>query len=667
LWKNLRGNDLTMPVSIATTTKDENASNGGAILCVVALLLVIVLIYWPGLTGGFVFDDEANLLDNQRLALSTFNLDALRTAFWSGDAGPLGRPLSMITFALNHYFTGFDPWWFKLTNLVIHLINVVLVFWLAKTLLAAFAGKDESRFPYTGALFASALWGLHPLNMTSVLYVVQRMTSLSTLFGLLALAIFSSWRASERTYSWPRSGLTWLAIVASLVASVFSKESGLLFIPLLLWVKLMVFHGENDGQPIRLGRFTLRQVLWGLCVLGALIALAMLPSLIRPENYYHRNFTMPERAMSETRVLFFYLRLFFAPSLSALGLYHDDFVISTGLLQPPTTLVAILGLVAITVAAIVVARRWPIWLFAWGWFLISHALESTVFSLELVHEHRNYFATLGFALLIPWLVWRATPKLRRIAPLAAGVFVALCAFVTFQRAQVWADPITHAMFEAQTHPLSDRANYQLGYEYWRIWRRTKDAQFVELAKNTFQKTMNCYKAGNGAWFALLHLAYALGETPNPVLIESLRQRLRDEPLTNANPAFLTTFANCQITEGCHMTHHEAVSLFEAALANPRSNSGIRASILTELARYYAEAIGDIDKTEELLNDALRLHDEPNGRQLLAQVLRQHGKLAEAQEQLDIAKRLDSKRAFAGRIGREQQAIDEAVRETEEQR
>ena len=84
-------------------------------------LLTTYFIYNKGLWGDYVFDDSINILENSKLAIKTLDYTSLKSAFFSGDAGPLGRPISMLSFALNHYFTGFEPFYFKLTNLFINL------------------------------------------------------------------------------------------------------------------------------------------------------------------------------------------------------------------------------------------------------------------------------------------------------------------------------------------------------------------------------------------------------------------------------------------------------------------------------------------------------------------------------------------------------------------
>jgi hypothetical protein len=517
-----------------------------------------------------------------------------------------------------------------------------------------------SRLPLYGAWLAAAIWGLHPLNLSSVLYAVQRMTSLSALFGLLALGLHAAWRASSsRPRATLRGALTALAIALALLASVYSKESGMLFVPLLLWIELLVFKGMREGRPIPVGPFTLRQLLWAGCALAALAVLFMLPPHLAPERFYHRGFTLAERVMTECRALFYYLRLFFLPSLSELSLYHDDFVISQSLLQPWTTSLSILGLLFITLATALLRKKIPPLPFAWGWFLIGHALESTVFSLELVHEHRNYFATIGFAVSIPWLLWRAPPKIRPFAILATGLFVAFCGFITYQRALVWSEPLVQAKFEAETHPLSDRANLYLGNAYAQYLARTKDASYAELARLSWEKARNAYNADNGGWFALIHIAYGRGETPDPELVRGLARRLREAPFSNGNVGALSVFASCQIKGDCRMPHHEAVSLFAAALENPRGNNTARAEVSKILGNYFVAITSDFEKGEEFLRDALAFHEDVNGHLLLTQILRLGGKLDRAREQLDRARRLDGRNAWRAEIEGEQKLLLEA--------
>ncbi|MDR2165479.1 MAG: hypothetical protein LBO79_07655 [Zoogloeaceae bacterium] len=637
------------------------------------LLGVIALLYWPGLAGGYIFDDETNILKNAQIKLQTLDRASLNAAAWSGSAGPLKRPVSMLSFALNHYLTGLDPWFFKLTNLLIHLANTALVGVLAHALLKGFAtGRrvpgailESPRFPLHGAFWAMALWGAHPLNLTSVLYIVQRMTSLSTLFGLLALNLYAAWRLSPGSWPWRRLAGTWLLIVLLIVLSVYSKESGILFAVLLLWVELLVFRGlrAGTGKPLRVGPARYLHLVYGTLAVGAILLAWKLPALTNPEFFLRRGFTLEERLMTESRALFYYLRLFFIPSLSELSIYHDDFTISESLWRPPATALSLLGLACVSLCAIRGRRKYPVFLFAWGWFLIGHALESTFISLELVHEHRNYFATIGFAVCAPWLAWSSSARFRRPAFLLAGGFALLFAFVTWQRALIWSSPLEHALFEAESHPHSERANYQLGLLYAQYWTASKDPKFGPLATAAMREAMRGYKASNGPWFAMLHLAYYGNRKADPAIVRQLRERLATQPFVNSNINFLNTFLECQRKKLCKMPHMQVLELLAAAAQNPTADNWIRAILYRHAAGYYVNTLGDLAKGEEFLRDSIAEYAIADTYLFHAEVLGGLGRLEEAKTQIATAEQLDTHRLWQARVVRLRKKIGEVERAT----
>jgi hypothetical protein len=157
------------------------------VLGLLAALLAAAMVYLPGADGPFLFDDLPNITRNPMVAMKVWGIEPLVDAFFSSSDASWRRGLARVSFALNHFAAGdFDPRAFKLTNIAIHLLNGVLVFLLAGALLRtpALAGRlgDSGRDwrPFI-ALLCAAIWLLHPLQLTSVLYVVQRMTSLGAL------------------------------------------------------------------------------------------------------------------------------------------------------------------------------------------------------------------------------------------------------------------------------------------------------------------------------------------------------------------------------------------------------------------------------------------------------------------------------------------------------
>ncbi|MFY9178747.1 MAG: hypothetical protein WAO12_03080, partial [Venatoribacter sp.] len=613
------------------------------------LSAVILFVYFFGLSGDYVFDDPANILDNEKLKLQSLQFGELSRAFFSGDAGPLGRPISMLSFALNYYATGFDPFYFKLTNLLIHLANTLLV-WLIARALFSFSKQPAAVIGW-GSLLAAALWGLHPLNLTSVLYVVQRMVSLSTLFGLLAVFLYVQLR-SQNNHTVKATWLYALGIVISLAASAFSKESGLLFLPLIYITELFILKGKNthSQQDIKIANLKLTHWLWVSIAVALAVILLKLPKYLAPEAFLSRGFTLEERVLTETRVLFYYLKLFIFPRITELSLYHDDFTISHSFTQPISTLYAVLGLAGITAACLALYKKTPWLLFAWLWFLIGHAMESTVFSLELIHEHRNYFAIIGFALLVPLAIQQSSYKLKPIFIFVAVVYTLYLGFVTWQRAQVWSNLVDHAAFEAATHPNSERANYQLARIYIKLMvanenDEDKKAYYANLANHYLERARHAYQANNSGWFAQLHVDYYLDKEPTDAFIEELAHGLATKPMLNGNVGFLSSFVGCQIDSFCKMPHNTAITLLASALNNPTAGAGIKAEINKLIARYFLEVAGDFEKAEEFFHDALELKNDINGHLLLAQTYRLWNKFDAAQAELEAVRALDSTKTW----------------------
>lgn len=218
----------------------------------VLLLAVVASAYWPGLSGGFLFDDEPNLLRNPYVALQTLDGPQLLQAARSGNAGPLGRPVAMATFALDHYLAGgFHPFQFKLTNLLIHLLTAVSLWVLWRCLPEPGSSRRWAWLP----LVATAIWALHPINVTSVLYIVQRMTSLAALFSVWAMIAYVVMRNGSQENR-PGKVVAWCVLLTVCFAmGVLSKESVLL-LPAYLFLIELVFYRFRDAtwRPSRFAR-----------------------------------------------------------------------------------------------------------------------------------------------------------------------------------------------------------------------------------------------------------------------------------------------------------------------------------------------------------------------------------------------------------------------------
>ncbi len=432
----------------------SDANRSGVLLAIASVLTVLV--YWTGLHGPFLLDDNANLKAIPDWLAGNLGLNSL---LFERGAGVLGRPLSMASFAFNAWLGGYTPFSLKLGNLVIHLLCGWAIFGLLTRLLLR-----DPNMRARASLFAAviaAVWLLHPLHASTVLYAVQRMAQLSTLFILLGLWLYVALRERlEWEPSLPAAAGLLLGVPAMTALAFLSKENGILLPLLCAVVELSYFNGNKRPAPVRAfhALYTLFPALTGT----ALFAL-------RPERiiggYAGRDFTFLQRMLSQPRALCDYLWKLVVPNPPRMGVYTDDFVVSTGLFAPATTLVAILVLFVISIAAWRWRKALPGLFFGWFFFLAAHALEAGPIPLELYFEHRNYLPSVGILVALVAIAVMAGQVLVRIgmrpgrigAILTVGV-LAVLAFGAHGRAQVWRSARLIAESSLLAHPHSLRAN-----------------------------------------------------------------------------------------------------------------------------------------------------------------------------------------------------------------
>ncbi|MDR0379596.1 MAG: tetratricopeptide repeat protein [Candidatus Accumulibacter sp.] len=408
--------------------------------------------YWPGLQGGFLFDDFHNLE-----ALGTYgsihDWESFRTFVFGGVSGPTGRPLSLASFLLNDNTWPSYAAWFKPTNLAIHLLCGLLLCWCALLLLRNY-DLEESDAQWL-AVFSSACWLLHPLMVSTTLYVVQRMAQLATLFVFAGIAGYLHGRSLLPTR--PRAAYVRMTVSAGLgtLLAVFSKENGALLPLLLLVVESCL--PRLKPRPATLWRAV---CLW----LPTLALLAYLVSRIdlSPDAWPNRPFNQPERLWSEARILWEYLQLLFIPQIEGRGLFQDGYAISKNWLTPWTTLSATLGLAALFGVALWMRRRWPLAALAILFFFAGHLLESSVIGLELYFEHRNYLsAAFLFLPLGQGLFFLARKHKPLLALTIGGLILFVLAGLTWQRARLWQDSDRLMAYWAVSNPDSPRAHNAL--------------------------------------------------------------------------------------------------------------------------------------------------------------------------------------------------------------
>lgn len=614
-------------------------------LGLLVLLVAIVLVYAPGLRGPFVFDDYPNIVNNRVVAIDSLSYTNLRDAALSKETRILPRPLAMLSFAINYYLAqGFnDTLWFKATNLAIHLINTLLIFWVARLLL-----RGRNLYPLGDApdrglalwlpLFIASIWALHPLNLSTVLYTVQRMASLTTLFMLAGLISFLHGREILSRAPWHGLTLMIAGTVGGTGLGLLNKEIALLLPLYLLVVDYVFLRDASRGWPLVVSRFhTVTVAVIGLA--GAYYAVAHSDRILG--IYALREFTPWERLLTEPRVLWFYISLLVFPTPGRFTLFHDDIEFSTGLFSPWTTLPAIIGVIGIVVLAIVFRKRFPIAAFAVMWFMVGHILESSIIGLELVHEHRNYLPSFGPIFV---MVYGLVYLFGRITRTAIVVFALLATaatvgYSTTVLAGYWSNAVFLTTYLAKNHPRSSRSQAMLGDlalqdgDPLRAIGHYKTAADLSIHETSFflriihmvaisdirgditTPRADPFIASLPPYLTIRKDRYGTHLTMPPEIMAEAEQRLATWPVHSRTVEVLEQLANCVREDPPHCGHlRDAVTRWhQIALGNDRTNDNMRRALHTGLASLYVTS----GKYKEALQSARRARSYDENSPVLA--------------------------------------------------
>jgi hypothetical protein len=421
-------------------------------------LLVLIACYIPGLSGGFLLDDFGTL--NQLGDLNRIDsFEKLKHFVFSGVTGPSGRPVSLLTFALNAQTWPADPFPFLVTNLAIHLLNSLLCYVFIGQLIPKNT-ETNSRIKYLPALAAIA-WALHPMQVSTVLYVVQRMTMLAAMFGFISLIAFIRARVA---FEASRNALAVLYLATSglaFIAGYFSKENILVLFPLLLLIEAYL---RSQNERIKSKQYDAMML---ICVLPCALIVCGYPVKLFIENLvvlyksgaeqnYGRSYTMIERLLTEQRVIGDYIKDIFFPKIQTAGVFYDGYPVSKTMFKPISTFMWAAIHIVVLISGVLLRKRYGFIFFGIGWFYISHLLESTTPMLEIKFDHRNYVAILGPVFIVVNLILRVP----RPAFCGAMILVVFCIYSLFlyYSSSLWGNPLEASKIWVTKNPNSVRAN-----------------------------------------------------------------------------------------------------------------------------------------------------------------------------------------------------------------
>ncbi|MEP5764428.1 MAG: hypothetical protein ABJ308_07530 [Halieaceae bacterium] len=571
-----------------------------------AIAGLCLVLYAPGISGPFLFDSYVAIAANPALDFDASVFDQWRLAALSSTSGPLGRPVSMLSFAANSAVGGVNAAGFKFTNVLLHLLIAYLVYrFLARLLQQAPALNLRSREAGWIAFAAAGLWLLHPLQVSTVLYSVQRMEQLSTLFVLLGLLAYLHYRCRWLTRAATAQELSNCALLLLLsgLLAVYSKEDGVLLPLLVLITELLLLRGHYAGRE--------RPWLLRSCAILCLapFALVLLLAVLEPgflkTMYGWRPWSPAERLLTQGRVLWHYVGWFYLPDVGAMSLFHDDIEVSRGWMQPLSTLAAALAWLVVLIFCTLRWRKSPVPVFCAGFFLTSHLLESSLVPLDLAYEHRSYLGNMGLALLPVWLGWRLlpAPALR----VAALLVLLVIGFALALRSYQWSDELRLAESQLRHHPESARASYYYANLQMRLADQQEDPaltrEHVLASRRYFEYLLQLEPDSFPALASLVYIdSRWFPELDSAQWMQKMIDLAALKTLYPSDANALDLLTRCAIAAYCRIEQQDYVALFERL---QQSNPG-DASLLLQLARYHGLVLFDYPAAIAYTERALQL-------------------------------------------------------------
>ena len=458
----------------------DAAGAGGARRSVLALAAVCLLVNLPALRPGFIHDDHKIIEQNDRIRdLSRLPL-LFKSGYWTtGDVliPSLYRPVTILSFALNHAATGLRPFPFRLVNLLLHLLNTLLVYRLAVRIFGPGAVRPPGEQALPVPLLAALLFAVHPVHTEALGEVVGRAELLAGAGALGSVLAFLRGReAEERAHGGGRSERegfrpwTWHALsIALFVLGFLAKENAVVVPALLLVADLLVVH-RRPAYAFHLASAVALAGVLGLrfAVLGGLNPAGPIHFVDNP--IAHLPFM--EARLTALKVLAGYAGLLLWPGKMSIDYSFRAIPPVAG--GPDAGALLGLALLLAWVAGVALAwRKVPGVAFALAFTGIAFApVANLLFPIgTIMAERLMYLPSVGFCLAAAAAIARAMARLRppggragrsTAALLVAAVLLAALSARTLVRLHDWRDDYTIFRAALSTAPDNVRALFNYG-------------------------------------------------------------------------------------------------------------------------------------------------------------------------------------------------------------
>lgn len=489
---------------------------------VAAIIFLVLLVYSNTLDAPFQFDDYDNIVHNPAIKDLRYFTGTRASGFQSFDA-LTSRFIGYLSFVLNYYLHGLDLTGYHIVNLVIHIINALLVYWLVILTFSTpyFANRQNSAHQHGDhslpanlmALFSALLFASHPIQTQAVTYIVQRFASLATLFYLLSLVSYIKWRISffqalnsgpgSRKLK-PASFLIYLASVLSAVLAMKTKEIAFTLPIIITLYEFMFFEGTIKKRVLWLTPLILTVLIIPLSLISVDKPLGEIINDMSEGTRLQSPLSRWDYLFTQFRVIVTYIRLIFLPVNQNIDYdypaYHSFFDAEVFL-----SFLFLLSVAGLAIFLLCRSRLAPsasrLAAFGIFWFFITLSVESSVIPIaDVIYEHRVYLPSIGFFTALISAIGTAGEKWGSMAEYTVKVAVSIMLTVVlalsataYVRNDYWRDGIRLWIKAVEASPDKARSHFNLGLAYLdkrRFDEAIKEFQIVLKQLPDFAKAHN---------------------------------------------------------------------------------------------------------------------------------------------------------------------------------
>jgi len=592
------------------------------VVAVAALIVLSLAAFYPALHNGFLdYDDDALYLNNPYFrGLGWMNIRWMFTTFLMGHY----QPLTWVTAGLDYVIWGMNPLGYHLTSLVLHVLNTVLLYYLAVRLLSFVVPPGKDFGVALGAAAAAALFSIHPLRVESVVWITERRDVLSGMFIFLTLHAYVTMAQAESAEArWKWLGLTLILYLLSLL----SKAVGMTLPVVFLILDVYPLRRLGGSRSRWYGREVWDIWLEKIPFLAFGAAAAVVAAIAQRDT--RAMMTLADYGIASRVAQAFYGFVFYvwktlAPA-GLLPLYEVPWDFNP---KDWTYAACAILTVAATAALIFFRKAWPAGLAVWLSYLVLILPVSGIAQSgpQLVASRYSYLSCVGFALLAGggvvyfWRRWRfVTPALAAGAA-SLALLASVLVYTTRQQVLVWRDTEGLWRYVLSVDPHASVAHNDLGNI---LFKRGELDASIEHYRQAIQfkpkSGLNRFNLANAlarqgradeamaeyrravyyapylarAWFNLGAFVAAKGNTDEA--IELYRRAIQ------ADPNYLRTYINLGELLTVRGEIEEAIGLYREAIARDPKSAMAYANLAHALTSQ-----GQLDEAREAIDRALAI-------------------------------------------------------------